>query len=80
MENEVKEPAPKYNYISPEEYLEIERAAEYKNEYYYGQILAMSGASLRHSRIDLNETDISLHINTINYYLPLSEIYDGTGL
>jgi Uma2 family endonuclease len=54
MENEVKEPAPKYNYISPQEYLVIERAAEYKNEYYYGQILAMSGASLNHNRIDGN--------------------------
>jgi len=54
MENEVKEPAPKYDFISPEEYLERERAAEYKNEYYYGQMLAMSGASLRHNRIDGN--------------------------
>jgi hypothetical protein len=40
MENEVKEPAPKYNFISPEEYLEMERAAEYKNEYYNGQVMA----------------------------------------
>jgi Uma2 family endonuclease len=54
MENEVKEPAPKYNYVSPEEYLEYERAAEYQNEYYYGQILAMSGASLKHNIIDRN--------------------------
>ena len=54
MENEVKEPAPKYNYISPEEYLEMERAAEFRNEYYHGQILAKSGASLRHNRIDGN--------------------------
>ena len=54
MENEVKEPAPKYNYISPEEYLERERTAEYKNEYYYGQVLAMSGASLKHNYIDIN--------------------------
>jgi len=54
MENEVKEPAPKFNYVSPQEYLTIERAAEYKNEYYHGQILAMSGASLNHNRIDGN--------------------------
>jgi len=54
MENEVKEPAPKCNYISPQEYLVIERTAEYKNEYYHGQILAMSGASLNHNRIDGN--------------------------
>ncbi len=54
MENEVKEPAPKYNHVSPEQYLEFERAAEYKNEYYYGQVLAMSGASLKHNIIDGN--------------------------
>lgn len=54
MENEVKEPAPKYNFISSQDYLAIERAAEYKNEYYHGQILAMSGASLNHNRIDGN--------------------------
>lgn len=54
MENEVKEPAPKYNFISPEEYLERERLAEIKNEYYHGQVLAMAGASLRHNMIDSN--------------------------
>ena len=54
MENEVKEPVPKYNYISPQEYLTIERAAEYKNEYYHGQVLPMPGASLNHNRIDGN--------------------------
>ena len=54
MENEVKEPAPKSNYVSPEAYLALERSAEHKNEYYYGQILAMSGASLKHNIIDRN--------------------------
>jgi Uma2 family endonuclease len=54
MENEVKEPAPKYNYISPEEYLEMERADENKNEYYHGQVLAMSGTSLKHTVIEGN--------------------------
>jgi Uma2 family endonuclease len=51
MENEVKEPAPKYNYISPEEYLAIERDAFEKHEYLNGEIFAMSGASLRHNYI-----------------------------
>jgi Uma2 family endonuclease len=54
MENEVKEPAPKYNFISPDEYLEKERASEERHEYYDGLILAMSGASLEHNRIDRN--------------------------
>ncbi len=54
MENEVKEAAPKYNYITPAQYLEMERAAEYKNEYYDGHVYAMSGASLKHNIINRN--------------------------
>ena len=51
MENEVKEPAPKYNYISPEHYLEMERASDTKHEYYKGEVFARSGASLPHNDI-----------------------------
>jgi Uma2 family endonuclease len=51
MENEVKEPVPKYNYVTPEEYLEMERAAEEKHEYYDGYIVAMSGARLKHNQV-----------------------------
>ena len=35
----------------PEEYLEIERAAEFKSEYIDGEMFAMSGASYRHAMI-----------------------------
>ncbi len=51
MENDVQEPAPKYNYITPEEYLEMERKSQYKHEYYDGQVIAMSGARMAHNRI-----------------------------
>lgn len=51
MENEVKEPAPKFNYVSPGEYLEIERASEEKHEYFDGYVVAMSGASREHNII-----------------------------
>lgn len=54
MENEVKEPAPKYNYVSPEQYLEMEGAAEIKHEYYKGEVFAMSGASVAHNDIAYN--------------------------
>jgi Uma2 family endonuclease len=54
MENEVKEPAPKYNYVSPEEYLERERASEEKHEYYKGEVYAMAGATLPHNDIFYN--------------------------
>jgi Uma2 family endonuclease len=54
MENEVKEPVPKYNYISPEEYLEMKRASESKHQYYKGEIFAMQGPSLEHFNIFRN--------------------------
>ena len=54
MENEIKEAVPKYNYITPSQYLETERMAEYKNEYYDGHMYAMSGASLKHNIIASN--------------------------
>lgn len=54
MENEVKEPAPKYSFISPEEYLAMERVASGKHEYFKGEVFAMSGASLEHNLIVRN--------------------------
>jgi len=40
--------------LTPEQYLELERAAEYKNEYFDGEMVAMSGVSLRHSYLQTN--------------------------
>ena len=60
MENEVKEPAPKYKYISPEDYLVMERASEEKHEYFKGNIFAMSGASWEHNVIAKNISTIIL--------------------
>ncbi len=41
-------------FISPEEYFAMEEAAEYKSEYYQGEIFAMSGASFNHNLIAMN--------------------------
>ncbi len=41
-------------YYTPEEYLALEEEADYKNEYYQGEIFAMSGASVNHNRIARN--------------------------
>ena len=38
-------------WISPQQYLEIERAAETKHEYINGEVLAMAGASTTHVRL-----------------------------
>ena len=44
---------PKTHY-TPEEYLELESAAEFKSEFFNGEIFAMSGASRRHVLIVTN--------------------------
>ena len=43
---------PKSCFLTPEEYLAVEREAEYKSEYYDGEIFAMSGGSRTHDRIE----------------------------
>ena len=40
--------------FTPEEYLALEEAAEFKSEYYRGEIFAMAGASANHNRIVMN--------------------------
>ena len=42
------------SYITPEEYIARELAAESKHEYVHGEMVAMAGGSLRHSVISLN--------------------------
>jgi Uma2 family endonuclease len=42
------------SYLTPEQYLEIERKAEFKSEYYQGEMFAMAGASWAHSQIVAN--------------------------
>jgi Uma2 family endonuclease len=41
-------------YLTPEEYLAIERKADHKSEYFNGEMFAMSGASERHATIVAN--------------------------
>ena len=54
MENEVKEPGPKFNYVSPETYLAMERDSAEKHEYFNGEVYAMSGATPAHNDIAYN--------------------------
>ena len=41
-------------YLTPEQYLAIERQAEFKSEYYQGEMFAMSGARRAHNLIAVN--------------------------
>lgn len=41
-------------YLTPEEYLAMERQAEYKSEYFNGEVFAMTGASRKHNLIAVN--------------------------
>jgi Uma2 family endonuclease len=42
------------SYLTPEQYLEIEQKAEFKSEYYQGEMFAMAGASWEHLQIVSN--------------------------
>lgn len=41
-------------WLTPEQYLEIERVAEFRSEYYNGRMYAMAGGSYRHARFAHN--------------------------
>ena len=43
--------ATEQRYYTPEKYLELEEAAEYKSEYINGQIIPITGGSTNHNRI-----------------------------
>lgn len=42
------------NYITPEEYLATEREAEFKSEFYQGEVFALAGAGNNHNIITAN--------------------------
>lgn len=52
-------------HYSPEEYLALEETAEYRSEYYRGEIFAMSGGSANHNRI------------AGNLYMALRDVFRG---
>ncbi len=41
-------------YVSPEDYLRLEREAEFKHEYFQGEVRAMAGAGYAHNLICMN--------------------------
>ena len=52
--------SPPKTFLTPEQYLEIERAAEYKSEYFNGEMFAMAGAKANHNLIQLESVGCRL--------------------
>lgn len=51
MENEVQEPAVQYNYLTADNYLQIDRASVERHELHEGTLITMQGVSIQHGRI-----------------------------
>lgn len=70
--------------LSPEQYLEQERRAEFKSEYYRGEVFAMAGASFEHTLIKDNlAREAGNQLKDGNFRVLTSDIrvkVDATGL
>jgi Uma2 family endonuclease len=72
-------------HITPEEYLEIECAAQFRSEYYGGEMFAMSGASAKHNILSVNltsalhsrlrRTRCSVFVADVRLHVPLSGLF-----
>src|SRR2546423_11056778 len=72
-------------YLTPEEYLAIERKAEYKSEYINGEMIAMTGASRIHNLITANiigemrqqlkEAQCEVYSNDMRVRIPATGLY-----
>jgi Uma2 family endonuclease len=50
-------------FLTPEQYLEIERKAEFKSEYYQGEMFLMAGAKQAHNLVVFNlATEIGVQL------------------
>ena len=72
-------------YLTPGQYLEIERKAEFKSEYYRGEMFAMAGARQAHNLINTNaaselreklrRTPCQVYLNDMRVYIPAAAFY-----
>ena len=72
-------------YITPGEYLEIERSAEYKSEYYNGEMYALAGAGFNHNVIlsnlaiflgnHIRDKNCYQFINDMRLFIPVYSLY-----
>ncbi|WP_138502982.1 Uma2 family endonuclease [Nostoc sp. PA-18-2419] len=62
-------------YYTPEEYLELEEAADYKSEYIDGQIIPMVRGTINHNQIALNlSTELNFAFKKQNYRIFMSDV------
>lgn len=60
---------------TPEEYLELEEAADYKSEYIDGQIIPLAGGSTNHNQIALNfSTQLNFAFKRQNYRVYMGDV------
>ena len=70
MENIVEEPAVGYDLISEEEYLDCERAATEKHEYYRGEIFDRARCSIKHNIVCTNfMCEIGIRLKGTGYHI-----------
>jgi Uma2 family endonuclease len=72
-------------YYTPEEYLRLEEAADYKSEYIDGQIIPMAGGTTNHNRIAGNlfaslnfafrQADYEVFMGNVRLWIPQRRIY-----
>ena len=77
--------ATKQRYYSPEEYLTLEEAADYKSEYIDGEIIPMAGGSTNHNQIAGNfyielgvafkKLDYRVFMSDVRLWIPKRRIY-----
>ncbi|HBL62873.1 MAG TPA: hypothetical protein DDZ80_32235 [Cyanobacteria bacterium UBA8803] len=78
-------PATQQRYYSPEEYLTLEEAADYKSEYIDGEIIPMAGGSTNHNQIAGNfyielgvafkKLDYRVFMSDVRLWIPKLRIY-----
>jgi Uma2 family endonuclease len=74
-----------HGFLTPEEYLEIERKAEFRSEYHGGEIFAMAGATRAHNLVNgnayrelanqLRHTPCEVYSNDMRVYIPAADLY-----
>ncbi|WP_414545483.1 Uma2 family endonuclease [Nostoc sp. CCY0012] len=62
-------------YYTPEEYLALEEAAEYKSEYIDGQIIPMADGTINHNQIALNlSTELNFAFKKQSYRVYMGDV------